>query len=151
MDKAILSYKGIGRVGCVTPNCNHKKHPDGPLSLQRLVSKKSHPVPRWVKKVFNKRGLGFEMTHSSWRDHIGYCGELLVSEPYGLPSEYVRDLVEFCDKHGLDFQIDATSQHFPTQTLAIFVWPKEQEADNQRQQGEAGLRWKGTHLIEDEP
>ncbi len=132
--KAKMKYEQVAQVCCVMPNRNHKEHRrQDPISLERLVSKKSHPVPRWVKRVFNKHGLGFEMTHSSWRDHIGYCGDILISEPYGLTSDDVRELVEFCNKHGLDFDIDACSQHYPTQTLAIFVWPKE-KADNQQLQ-----------------
>lgn len=147
--KAKMKYEQVAEVRCVLPNCNHKVHRNDPLSLRRLVSKKSHREPRWAKRILNEHGCDALMKHGSWRDHIGYCGEYLISEPYGLVSEYVRDLVEFCDKYGLDFEIDACSQHYPTQTLVVFVWPKE-EADNQ-QQGESGLRWKGTHLIEDEP
>ncbi len=126
--KANMKYEQVAEVLCVVPNCKYKEHRHAsPLSLRRLVSKKSRPAPRWAKKILNEHGCDTLMTHSGsgWNDHLGYCGEYLISEPYGLTSDSVRDLVEFCDKYGLDFEIDACSQHFPTQTLAIFVWPKE--------------------------
>ena len=122
--KAKLTYERVGSVCCVTAGCAGGHQHDG-LALTRLTSKRPEPVPRWVRKINRKIGKQYLLTQTDWRDHIGYCGEVLISEPYGLTPEGVRELVAFCDRHGLDFEIDACSQHFPTNVLAVLVWPRE--------------------------
>jgi hypothetical protein len=122
--KAKLTYEKVREVRCVTPDCR-ERHERGGIALMRLVSKRAEPVPRWVKKINREIGSQYLLTQTDWRDHLGYCGEVLISEPYGLTPAGVRELVEFCDRHRLDFQIGACSQHLPTNTLAILVWPRE--------------------------
>ncbi len=122
--KAKLTYEKVGVVCCVFPACAGRHDHDGP-ALMRLVSKRIEPVPRWVREINRKLGNQYLLTQTDWRDHVGYCGEVLISEPYGLTPAGVRELVAFCDRHGLTFEIDACSQHLPTNTLAVLVWPRE--------------------------
>ncbi len=122
--KAKLTYEKVGEVCCVFPACDGR-HERAGSALMRLVSKRAAPVPRWVKKINRELGNQYLLTQTDWRDHLGYCGEVLISEPYGLTPAGARELVAFCDRHRLTFEIDACSQHLPTNTLAILVWPRE--------------------------
>lgn len=49
----------------------------------------------------------------------------LVTQPYGLSGDIIRQTVAWADEHGLDFSIDARgSWHFPSQTLLIVFWKR---------------------------
>jgi hypothetical protein len=46
-----------------------------------------------------------------------YC---YVSQPYGLPLDHLKTIMEFCEKHGLTFDIDAwPGWHFPHRVLFL--------------------------------
>lgn len=64
-----------------------------------------------------------------WLDHWGIASrngrDCFVSEPYGLTGHAARDVLEFCRVLKLEFDIDATSSHYPTRTLRITMWPTE--------------------------
>jgi len=64
-----------------------------------------------------------------WLDHWGtavYDGdEYLVSEPYHMNRERIDQLLRFCNELSLAVNIQASGHHYPTQTMRIFVWPRE--------------------------
>ena len=45
----------------------------------------------------------------------------IVSQPYGpLQTEHLSEILKFCERYGLDVEIDCySSWHFPTQTLTL--------------------------------
>jgi len=56
-------------------------------------------------------------------------GELIyVTEPYGIDLRTLREMIEFADRHGLVFKIDARlSPHFPAATVAA-IWRRRMAA-----------------------
>jgi hypothetical protein len=75
---------------------------------------------------------GFEreqwLSTRGWLDHWGTASymdhEVLVSEPYHLGPDSVRDLLRFCENLDLTFSIQAGSWHYPTLACRILVWRK---------------------------
>jgi hypothetical protein len=47
--------------------------------------------------------------------------EIMVSQPYGLSLESLRETLNFCDKHNLDLEIDAGGWHYPHNTLLVTI------------------------------
>jgi hypothetical protein len=89
----------------------------------RYLCSKRDALPKWVRKVFKAPG-GYILPGHDFLDHIGGCGEFLIAEPYGLSQHGTKMLIDFCETYHLNFEIDACSQHYPTQTLCIIMWPK---------------------------
>ncbi len=82
----------------------------------------SHKMPAWFQRI--ERDFGhFE---HDWMDHPASDGNTLVCEPYNLSHEALMDLVDFAERYGLSVSISATSQHYPTRTLAIFLTPLDE-------------------------
>ncbi len=109
-----LSLRVIGTIRLPQSGCNDREE------LLALEGKKVGQLPRWAQRIVRER----EGTMPDWWDHPGKAGDVLIVEPYGLHSDGVRDLVRFADAHGLDFHIQAESQHFPTRTVCVQLWPK---------------------------
>jgi len=107
---------------------------------------KYHSVPGWLRQRLGRKVRGGVWTtrvqlpganmivyhwgdRPEWLDHWGIVQrrgrEVFISEPYGLTDEATGELMEFCRALNLDFDIDACSYHFPTQTLRITLWPRE--------------------------
>ncbi|MGA9055710.1 MAG: endonuclease NucS domain-containing protein [Terriglobia bacterium] len=89
-----------------------------------------------------------------WLDHWGtaiYGGkEYLVSEPYHMNRERIDQLLRFCNGLNLAFNIQASGHHYPTQTMRVFVWPKEwTEGDDflQEKEGYADGRPSGDDCL----
>lgn len=62
---------------------------------------------------------------SSWKKKDG--ATILVSQPYGIRYETLRELVAYCECHGLEADIDAYgSWHFPGHTLLVEVEKKNE-------------------------
>ena len=64
--------------------------------------------------------------NADWFDHYSKAGDALVVEPYDLDCESLRNLLAFADAYELNLTISATSQHYPTRTLAVFLEPREE-------------------------
>jgi hypothetical protein len=67
---------------------------------------------------------------SSWLDHWGWVGEcnendLLVSEPYRVNRDHLKNLEVLCDKVGWTFSIQGVSGHYPSATIRIVINPSE--------------------------
>ena len=64
------------------------------------------------------RALGIGLDHNSlWnKDGKPY---LFTSEPYYIQKDELKSLIEHCDQHDIDFQIDAESMYYPGHTIRI--------------------------------
>jgi hypothetical protein len=51
----------------------------------------------------------------------------IVSHPYGISLKDMRDIVSYCDQHGFDAQIDASSWYFLGHTVRL-EWRKHRES-----------------------
>ena len=123
MSETELSVRQIGEI--VGPNWE----PDTGILLQ-LEGKLPGYVPPWLRCILNRdfgEYFGFFPGEWSWVDHWGAAGDTFITEPYGLPSDDVRQIVEFCDRYGLDFHISALSEHYPTHTVCVEIWPRRNE------------------------
>jgi len=49
----------------------------------------------------------------------------VMTEPYGLGMREMKELVNFCEEHGLDFSIDGESTHFPGRTFRVLIFERE--------------------------
>lgn len=119
---------------------------DRNLSAQVGSPVKRGRLPRWLKgrlrhearrrklsQGFGSPGdsflLEFLGARLPWFDHWGMVSrngrDCFVSEPYGLTDHHTREMLEFCRVLHLEFDIDATSFHYPTRTLRITMWPSE--------------------------
>lgn len=101
-----------------------------PLPIYRLSGKRVGRYPQWWKRLFDD-----PLDASVWRRWLDHAGsfiaedgtEVLMSEPYNLDPDAVRDLLAFCDQHDLDFHIDGLTQHYPTRTFRVRVWPNKRK------------------------
>jgi hypothetical protein len=85
-------------------------------------------------------------------DHAFGCGPYLVSRPYGQGLEYMRDLVDWAEKHGLDLNIDAPSSWHPATLLVEAYrpeWREEfwQQAEAHGDAFKASLQFKVYHKM----
>ena len=110
--RIIATVKGEPRFG-----------PDG-ISLVRLGGLSVGKQPSWFRRII-QRDFGGRF-NAEWFDHFSKAGDALVVEPYDLECESLRNLLAFADRYGLNASISATSQHYPTRTLAIFLTPREE-------------------------
>jgi hypothetical protein len=94
------------------------------ICLLRLGGLSVGKRPAWFRRIV-ERDFGGHFS-ADWFDHHARAGDALVVEPYGLCHEDLRDLLAFAGKYGLSVSISATSQHFPTRTLAVFLTPREE-------------------------
>jgi hypothetical protein len=58
-----------------------------------------------------------------WLDHWGFCGETLISEPYGIHLEQIEILAPFFRKLGWTFNITGVSSHYPSSTIRMEIRP----------------------------
>jgi hypothetical protein len=94
------------------------------ISLLRLGGLSVGKQPSWFRRIVERDFAG--RFNPDWFDHHARTGESLVVEPYDLGDESLRDLLSFADRYGLNVSISATSQHYPTRTLAVFLTPREE-------------------------
>jgi hypothetical protein len=94
------------------------------MSLLRLGGLSVGKQPSWFRRII-QRDFGGRF-NAEWFDHHGCMDDSLVVEPYGLSDESLRNLLAFADAYALNITISATSQHFPTRTLAVFLTPREE-------------------------
>jgi hypothetical protein len=94
------------------------------ISLLRLGGLSPGKLPSWFRRIIDRDFSG--RFDADWFDHYAKAGSALVVEPYDLTDESLRDLFAFADRYALSLAISATSQHYPTRTLAIFLSPREE-------------------------
>jgi hypothetical protein len=94
------------------------------ISLLRLGGLSVGKLPSWFRRIID-RDFGGRF-NADWFDHHARAGNALVVEPYDLTDDSLRDLLAFADRYRLSVTISATSQHFPTRTLAVFLIPREE-------------------------
>jgi len=94
------------------------------MSVWRLDGVSPGKMPTWFRRIIDRDFGG--AFHPDWLDHPASDGNALIVEPYGLDGESLRDLLAFADRFGLTVSISATSHHFPTRTLAVFLTPREE-------------------------
>ncbi|HID78810.1 MAG TPA: hypothetical protein EYP56_22800 [Planctomycetaceae bacterium] len=101
-----------------------------------------HHIPNWLRLLMIRRlkiprelhsGWGVIMHAQShgymdgWLDHWGSTRRgneiIFVSEPYGLTDAAVRNLDTFCRRLGVDYEISACSEWYPTFTLRVAILP----------------------------
>ncbi len=67
-----------------------------------------------------------------WLDHWGstnsYGVPAFVSEPYFLKPQDLADIVDMCQRTGLDYEITGNSWHRPGDTLQVLIFEKTAEA-----------------------
>ena len=95
--------------------------PEG-MSLLRLAGVSPGKLPRWFQTIVARDFSGH--FNAEWYDHPARDGDSLLVEPYDLTDESLRDLLAFADRYGLQVSISATSHHYPTRTLAVFLMPR---------------------------
>ena len=98
--------------------------PDG-MSLWRLTGLSPGKTPAWFRRIVQRDFSGH--FNAEWFDHHARDGEVLAVEPYHLTDDSLRDLLVFADRYSLDVSISATSQHYPTRTLSIFLKPRDEK------------------------
>jgi hypothetical protein len=99
--------------------------PEG-MVLWRLGGLKPGKTPAWFRRIVQRDFSGH--FNAEWFDHHAQDGEVLAVEPYHLTDDSLRDLLAFADRYSLTVSISATSQHFPTRTLSIFLTPQRKAA-----------------------
>ena len=95
-----------------------------PGELLQLQGKRLFHLPRWLRRILDRDFGGDFPSEWRWIDHWGASGDTFIIEPYGLTGSAAQQIVEFCRVHGLRFHIGAESQHFPTRTICVQIWPR---------------------------
>jgi hypothetical protein len=99
--------------------------PEG-IELWRLGGLAVGKTPAWFRKIVQRDFNG--RFYADWYDHPSRAGDSLVFEPYDLTGESLRDLLAFADRYAIDLSISATSHHYPTRTIAVFLTPRKKAA-----------------------
>jgi hypothetical protein len=94
------------------------------ISLVRLGGLAVGKQPQWFRRIVERDFDG--RFNAEWFDHYAKAGNALVVEPYDLGRESLHSLLAFADNYALNVTVSATSQHYPTRTLAVFLEPREQ-------------------------
>jgi hypothetical protein len=94
------------------------------MNLLRLGGLSVGKLPSWFRRIIERDFNG--RLDADWFDHHARAGDALVCEPYGLSGESLQELLSFADRYALNVTISATSSHYPTRTLAIFLSPREE-------------------------
>lgn len=97
--------------------------PEG-MNLVRLGGLSVGKQPSWFRRIVQRDFDG--RFDAEWFDHHARTDDSLVVEPYGLSDESLRHLLAFADRYRLSVSISATSHHFPTRSLAVFLTPREE-------------------------
>jgi hypothetical protein len=95
--------------------------PEG-MELWRLTGLRPGRTPAWFRKIIDRDFDG--NFHADWFDHHAQDGETLISEPYGICHDDLRDILAFADKYALNVSISAITFHFPTRTVALTFIPR---------------------------
>lgn len=100
--------------------------------------KKSHPDFFMDVESDLEAETAVMMFQHSWLDHWGWCGlydsrdefieDLLVSEPYRLSSEDIKDVSAVCEENGWEYKLVGRSAHYPSATLRIEIRPAKAAA-----------------------
>jgi hypothetical protein len=61
-------------------------------------------------------------------DHAFEIGPYLISRPYRQDKDYIRDMIDWCDKYDFDCDIDAPSSWYPATLLVTIVQPEWRKA-----------------------
>jgi hypothetical protein len=92
--------------------------------LLQLQGKRRCRLPCWLRRILDRDFGGDFPSEWRWIDHWGKSGETFIIEPYGLPDFDVEQIAEFCKVYGLRYHIGAESEHFPTRTVCVQIWPR---------------------------
>lgn len=95
--------------------------PEG-MELWRLTGVSPGRSPAWFRKIVDRDFAG--SFHADWFDHHAKDGETLISEPYDICHDDLREILAFADKYALNVSISATSHHFPTRTVSVALKPR---------------------------
>jgi hypothetical protein len=93
------------------------------ISILRLQGLSVGRQPAWFRAIV-RRDFGGHFD-AEWFDHCARDMESLVVEPYGLTGDSLRNLLAFADRYGLDVYVSATSQHYPTRAIAVYLTPRK--------------------------
>jgi len=94
------------------------------MNLLRLGGLSVGKLPLWFRRIIERDFS--DRFDADWFDHYSKAGNALVVEPYDLAHDSLRDLLAFADRYSLSVSITATSWHYPTRTVAIFLTPSEE-------------------------
>lgn len=91
----------------------------------RLQTKPPHNPVAWLRHNRGPRPRPGD-AYPPGADHLRFVirkdgTRELLSQPYGLSWDALRDLVAWCEGHELVAEVDAYSGHFPGQTLAVRI------------------------------
>jgi hypothetical protein len=111
-----LSYRQIGEI-------HGEQWGEQPGDLLQLQGKCLFGLPPWLGQILDRDFGGDFPSEWGWIDHWGSSGETSITEPYGLTELDVQQIVGFSTNYGLQCRIGAESQHFPTRTVFVQIWP----------------------------
>jgi len=91
-------------------------------------------VGYWIGKR-GRRIESYSRFYPNWLDHSYFLKDIetgkmkLVGEPYGVCLDELKEIVDFCDKYNLDFEISHgfPSIHYPNNTIALVFSKKEKQ------------------------
>jgi hypothetical protein len=94
------------------------------MNLLRLGGLSVGKLPLWFRRIVERDFSG--RFDADWFDHYSKAGNALVVEPYDLDHASLQSLLSFADRYGLNVTVSATSWHYPTRTVAIYLTPREE-------------------------
>jgi len=83
-------------------------------------------LPKWL-------GVNYILGRKQWLDHLSFEKrkdleesevEALISEPYAIGLEDIREIISFCEEHSLNVTIDGKSSHNPGACFRITLWKR---------------------------
>ena len=87
--------------------------------------------PKWfvdlIRKSADKDYPFMGINFGCWSDHMATLKnlntgeEFLISEPYQLDDDTIKQLISFCDKYNLEFEIGSKSYWNPGNTICIMI------------------------------
>ena len=79
-------------------------------------------------------GIDYLLGRKQWLDHLSFEKrkdleesevEALISEPYAIGTEDIKEIVKFCEEHSLNVTIDGKSSHNPGACFRITFWKRD--------------------------
>ena len=83
-------------------------------------------LPKWL-------GVDYLLGRKQWLDHLSFEKrkdleesevEALISEPYVIGTEDIKEIISFCEEHSLNVTIDGKASHNPGACFRITLWKR---------------------------
>lgn len=93
-----------------------------------MYSTVSNSAPKWMKELVSPKHLGFVDARQAI-DHRCRMGKYLITNPYHLQKEDLRNLIEITDQLGVTFLVRGDSYYFPSFSIMIRFSKSEEPLD----------------------